>query len=127
MNPRTKHTTKARGRLRNERGAIIIMVAISLLGLLAFSAFSLDHGIMMTSRAQAQNAADAGAMAAALYLAWDDGTDLAGARAAGVTATQQNLVWGNAPDVLTTDVRTPEPIEREYGARARPSRPHFRR
>lgn len=59
---------------RSERGAIIIHVAIAMLGLLAFSAFSIDHGVMMVSRGQAQNAADAGALAAALYLAWDDCT-----------------------------------------------------
>ena len=48
----------------NERGAILIHVAIALLGLLAFSAFSIDHGVMMVSRGQAQTAADAGALAA---------------------------------------------------------------
>ena len=100
-------TRRATGRRQSERGAVIIIVAISLLGLLAFGAFSVDHGIMITSRAQAQNAADAGAMAAALYLALDDGTDLAGARAAGIAAAQQNLVWGAAPDVTVADVTFP--------------------
>ena len=33
----------------------------------SFSAFSIDHGVMMLSRGEAQNAADAGALAAALY------------------------------------------------------------
>lgn len=97
-------THRATRRLKSERGSVILIVALSLLGLLAFSAFSVDHGIMLTSRAQAQNAADAGAMAAALYLAWDDETDLAGARAAGIAAAQQNLVWGAAPDVTVADV-----------------------
>ena len=60
-------------RRRNDRGAILIHVAVALLGLLAFSAFSIDHGVMMLSRGQAQNAADAGALAAALYMAHDAG------------------------------------------------------
>ena len=59
-----------RARPRNgERGAILIHVAIAVLGLLAISSFSIDYGVMMVSRGQAQTAADAGAMAAALYLA----------------------------------------------------------
>ena len=58
-------------RWRNDRGAVLILVTVMILGLLAFSAFSIDHGVMMVSRGQAQNAADAGAMAAALYLAYD--------------------------------------------------------
>ncbi len=94
-------------RWRNQRGAIIIHVAIALLGLLAFSAFSIDHGVMMVSRGEAQNAADAGAWAAGLYLAWDDSTDQAGAQAIGVSAAQQNSIWGATPDITTTDVTFP--------------------
>ena len=94
----------ARG--RNDRGAIIIHVAIAMLGLLAFSAFSIDHGVMMVSRGQAQNSADAGAMAAALYLAYDGG-DLPGAQAVGVAAAQANGVWGAQPDITLSDVTFP--------------------
>ena len=69
-------------RWRSDRGAIIIHVAVAMLGLLAFSAFSIDHGLMMVSRSQAQNAANAVALAAALALAWDDPNDQPGAQAA---------------------------------------------
>ena len=91
----------------DERGAIIIHVAVALLGLLAFSSFTIDNGIRMVARGQAQTAADAGAMAAALYLAWDDPADFAGARAAAIVAAQQNVVWGEAPDVQLGDVTFP--------------------
>ena len=91
---------------RNQRGAILIHVAVALLGLLAFSAFSIYHGVMMLSRGQAQNAADAGALAAALYLAHDGG-DQAGAQAIGVAAAQANAVFGAAPDVRLADVTFP--------------------
>lgn len=93
-------------RWRNERGAIIIHVAVALLGLLAFSAFSIDHGVMMVSRGQAQNAADAGALAAALYMAHDGG-DEPGGQAIGVAAAQANFVWGAQPDITLTDVTFP--------------------
>ena len=99
-------SVRGRARPRNgERGVILIHVAIALLGLLAFSSFSIDYGVMMVSRGQAQTAA--GALAAALYLAWDDGDDLAGAQAMAVTAAQANLVWGEPPDVTPADVTFP--------------------
>ena len=82
-------------------------MAIALLGLLAFSSFLIDYGVMMVSRGQAQTAADAGAMAAAYYLAWNDPSDLAGARAIGVAAAQANPVWGQPPDVTPADVTFP--------------------
>ena len=108
---RLKNASMPRGadaaRWRNERGAILIHVAIAMLGLLAFSAFSIDHGVMMVSRGQAQNAADAGALAAALYLANDDPDDLAGAQAIAVAAAQTNAVWGSAPDITLADVTFP--------------------
>ena len=93
-------------RCENERGAILIHVAIALLGLIAFSAFSIDHGVMMVSRGQAQTAADAGALAAALYMANDDG-DEPGAQAIGMAAAQANAVWGAQPDITLTDVTFP--------------------
>ena len=93
-------------RCENERGAILIHVAIALLGLIAFSAFSIDHGVMMVSRGQAQTAADAGALAAALYMA-NDGGDEPGAQATGVAAAQANAVWGSQPDITLADVTFP--------------------
>ena len=86
-----------RHRLRRigELGAIFITVAIALLGLLVFSSFTIDHGLRMVACGQSKTAADAGALAAALYLAWDDPSgDLAGAQAIAVTAAQENPVGG---------------------------------
>ena len=92
---------------RDESGSILIPVAIALLGLLAFSAFTIDNGVMLSSRREAQNAADSAALAAALYLAWDNPNDQAGAQATAVAAAQQHLVWGNQPDVVLADVTFP--------------------
>ncbi len=92
---------------RSDDGSILIPVAVCLLGLLTFSAFTIDNGVMLSSRRQAQNAADAGAMAAGLYLAWDDSTDQPGAQAAGVAAAQLHQVWDDIPDVTLADVTFP--------------------
>jgi Putative Flp pilus-assembly TadE/G-like len=62
------------GRGTPERGAILIQVAISILALTAFAAFVTDYGVLWVARGQAQNAADAGALAGAIALAYDDTT-----------------------------------------------------
>ena len=55
-------------RRKHERGAILIHVAFALLALIAFCAFVIDMGMMWVSRGQAQNAADAGALAGAVSM-----------------------------------------------------------
>jgi hypothetical protein len=62
------------GRGTPERGAILIQVAISIMALTAFAAFVVDYGVLWVARGQAQNAADAGALAGAIALAYDDTT-----------------------------------------------------
>ena len=90
-----------------ERGSIFIPVAVALLGLLTFGAYTIDQGVMLASRGQAQNAADAGALAAATYLAFDAPGDQAGAQAVAVATAQRNHVWGTPPDVTLADVTFP--------------------
>ncbi len=92
---------------RSERGAILIHVAIALLVLIALSAFVLDYGVMWASRGQAQTAADAGALAGASALAWDNSNDFDAAKAKARAVALQNLVWGSSPDVQLTDVTFP--------------------
>ncbi len=91
----------------NDSGSILIVVAVAILGLLSFSAFTVDNGVRLSSRAQVQNAADAAALAAAQYLAWDDGTDQAGAQTLAVAVAQRHTVWGSQPDVTLADVTFP--------------------
>jgi hypothetical protein len=100
-------TVRGRARLTDERGAILIQVAVSLLALLALSAFVLDYGVLWSSRAQAQNAADAGALSGAISLAFDDPADVDGARAKALAVTRANHVWGEVPDVTAGDVTFP--------------------
>ena len=57
---------------RAQEGAIFVQVGIALFVLMGFSVFVLDYGVMWIARAQAQNAADAGALAGAVARGFDD-------------------------------------------------------
>jgi len=94
-------------RVHDARGAVLVQVAVALLALLALSSFVFDYGVMWVSRGQAQNAADAGAHAGAISLAFDGAGDFDGARARAIAMAQRNLVWGQSPDVTTADVTFP--------------------
>jgi hypothetical protein len=80
--------------IRNQRGAITIHVAIALIALLAFVSFVTDYGVMWVSRRQAQNAADAGALAGAISLIHEGSTATAKLSAGQFAST--NPVWGQA-------------------------------
>ena len=95
----------------SERGTVLVHMAISLAALLAVSALTVDFGVKWTARGQAQNAADAGALAGAIALAFDDPNDLTDTGMAKQSALRfavANLVWGETPNVnVTTDVTFP--------------------
>jgi hypothetical protein len=86
----------------NERGAIIIQVAFALLALIAFNAFVVDLGVMWVSRREAQNAADAGALAGAIGL-MQDGSSANTARSAFQFANT-NTIWGQGNSSTNVDV-----------------------
>jgi hypothetical protein len=70
------HTIAAtRARLSSERGVSLIHAGIVLFGLILISALVADNGLMFMVRAQAQNAADAGALSGAISRAFDDPQD----------------------------------------------------
>jgi len=89
---------------QDERGAVLIHAAIAMLALMTFSALVIDYGALWVGRNQAQNAADAAALAAAGSLAWDDPNDVPRAQATGAAMGTRNYVWGAAPSVLTSDI-----------------------
>ena len=63
-------------RLRsNERGMMFAFVGLGLLAFLAATILAVDVGMLMTARNQAQNSADAGALAGAVALVFDDYND----------------------------------------------------
>lgn len=58
---------------RNEKGQAIVILAIALVALLAFVALAIDGGNLYSARREAQNAADAAAMAGARQVALECG------------------------------------------------------
>ena len=86
-----------------ERGAITIHVAIALMALIAFSAFVVDYGVMWVSRRQAQNAADAGALAGAISTMVDGGGNATATLAAQAFAAG-NAIMGEANSASNVDV-----------------------
>ncbi len=99
--------THVTSRITNERGTVLVQVAVALLALLALSGFVFDYGVMWVSRSQAQNAADAGALAGAIALAFDNPDDFDGARDKAVAVARRNNVWAAQPDVTPADVTFP--------------------
>ena len=97
-------------RQHSERGAILLHVVIGIVVLIGFLTFVVDYGVMWVGRRQAQNAADAGALAAAVAMAldptgWTDRTPTGPARAAGRQIALTNWVFGQSPSVvMATDV-----------------------
>ena len=96
---------------RSEHGAMLVHVAVGLLMLTALSAFAVDYGLFYMGRRQAQNSADAGALAAAVALAYDDNDDFSDtgpAKQSGRAVAEENLIVNQAPVIdLPTDITFP--------------------
>lgn len=94
----------------SERGAILLHVAIAMVTLIAVNTFVVDYGVMWVARRQAQNAADAGALAGAVAMAfdpegWTDRSETGPARLAAYQVARTNEIWGEAPALnIATDV-----------------------
>lgn len=91
----------------SERGAVLVHVAISLLGLIAFSTLVVDYGVLWAARRQAQNSADAAALAGAVSLGYVDMSNQDLARASALNVAIENAVWGSEPDVTVGDITFP--------------------
>src|SRR5262245_6182808 len=90
-------------RFRSESGVSLIHVALLLFVMMGLSMFVTDYGVLWLARGQAQNAADAGALAAAVSLALDPSTDYSTAGPAynaGSKAATTNLVFGTTPTTV---------------------------
>ena len=90
-----------------ERGAVLIHVVVAMIGLLGFSGFVIDYGILWSARRQAQNSADAAAIAAATSLGYVDYLDQGRARDAAIAAATNSAVWGEPPHITDADVTFP--------------------
>jgi hypothetical protein len=93
----------------SDRGAVLVHTALAMLALVAFTTFVADYGAFWLSRRQAQNSADAGALAGAITLLTDL-SDEPTARDAAHRLTQVNLVYGQSPNVIkASDITFPVP------------------
>jgi len=103
--------TKTLHRLhRDERGMSLVFVGVGFMAFLAATTLAIDVGMFATARSQAQNSADAGALAGAVALYFNDYDD----RSTGGPAKQNammtaraNQVIGEQVDVQAGDVTFP--------------------
>ncbi len=95
---------------RDERGMSLVFVGFGFLGLFAATTLAIDVGMLMTARSQAQNSADAGALAGATALYFNSFTNRTATGPAvesAINAAQGNNVIGAAPSVVPADVTFP--------------------
>ncbi|MBN1886645.1 MAG: hypothetical protein JW850_01590 [Thermoflexales bacterium] len=81
---------------KSENGQAIILIALALVVVLAFAAMAIDLGNVFTERREAQNAADAAALAGAQQIALEC-AKATGANQANVRPAMQEMVELNAP------------------------------
>ena len=63
---------------KDDSGFSLVFVAVGMMGFVGVSMLAIDVGMLMTARSQAQNAADAGALAGATALVYNDWDDRSG-------------------------------------------------
>ena len=91
----------------DESGMSYVFIGLGLMAFLSASTLAIDVGMLMVSRNQAQNAADAGALAGAVALFRDSFTDhtpTGPAVTSAIAAAQANLVAGQVASVTPEDV-----------------------
>ena len=88
-------------RLRHdESGMSYVFIGLGMMAFLSASMLAIDVGMLMTSRSQAQNSADAGALAGATALLFDDWDD----RSPGGPAVTNAINAATSNDVMGKDV-----------------------
>jgi Flp pilus assembly protein TadG len=94
----------------NERGMSLVFVAVGFMSFLTATTLAIDVGMFMTSRNQAQNAADAGALAGAVALvqnSYTDRTPSGPAVQSAIQTAKDNLVIGGEVTVEPANVTFP--------------------
>lgn len=92
---------------RDERGMSFVFIGMGFVSFLAATTLAIDVGMMMTARNQAQNAADAGALAGAVGLVYNSYTDRSTGGPAvrgAINAARGNEVMREAVSVEPSDV-----------------------
>ncbi len=108
--------TRLQTRLRDDRGMTLVMVATGMLAFLSATALAVDVGLFMVARTESQRAADAGALAGAVALGYNDPNDRSATgpavrnAIAAATAGDNNVV-NRQVSVLPEDVTFPTPTQ----------------
>jgi Flp pilus assembly protein TadG len=108
--------TRLQTRLRDDRGMTLVMVATGMLAFLSATALAVDVGMFMVARTESQRAADAGALAGAVALGYNDPNDRSATgpavrnAIAAATAGDNNVV-NRQVSVLPEDVTFPTPTQ----------------
>ena len=93
--------------VRDESGMTYVFVGMGMVAFLSASMLAIDVGMLMTARNQAQNSADAGALAGATALIYDDYANRTATGPAvtnAINAAVQNQVMAKSVSVIPTDV-----------------------
>jgi Flp pilus assembly protein TadG len=123
LRPLIERRRDRKPREARQRGVTMALVALSLVALISMAALSIDLGSLYEAKAEAQRAADLGALAAARVISLEGTTgDTAGpsdtawryicggagspASVAGITVAQQNLINGSAASTVTVSYGT---------------------
>lgn len=95
---------------RDQRGLSFVLVSIGLTAFVAATTLAIDVGMLMTARNQAQNSADAGALAGATALVFNDFNNRSSSGPAvqgAINAARANQVAGAQVSVNSGDVTFP--------------------
>ena len=93
--------------IRDEQGMSLVFVGMGMMAFLSASMLAIDVGMLMTARNQAQNSADAGALAGAtalLYDSYDDHSATGPAVTSAISAATANQVMNAGVSVTPDDV-----------------------
>ena len=95
---------------RDEAGMSYVFIGLGCMAFLSASMLAIDVGMLMTARSQAQNAADAGALAGAtalLYDNFDDRSPSGPAVTSAINAATSNQVMAGVVSVTPADITFP--------------------
>lgn len=89
---------------RSESGAVALQAAFLMAMLVSMSAFVVDQGLLLVARSEAQNAADAAAIAGA-YARATVNEETAVIAAQAINIARANNVWMDSPSIAAADVK----------------------
>jgi hypothetical protein len=83
---------------------MLIQVSVAMLASISMTAWTFDYGVLWLARSQAQTAADAAALAAAIWLGYDDKNNLVAMDDVAIAAASANPVWSRPATIEPDDV-----------------------